>query len=389
MRVLDQQRSAVNNQLSKLGIKWKDFLLLSEKFLSMEAEKAEAPLRFASTENIFVVSGWIPKKNLGELDENINKITRKNVNIEVQQPQDDDNVPVKLSHQKRTKPYEFFMRLYALPKYAEIDPTIFLFITFPLFFGMILGDIGYGATAVVLLTYIGKKYKSMASLVRVMMPAAFASIFFGFVFGEVFGYEALPHLISRIHQTQEMLFISLIIGLLHVNIGLVLGFLNELSHGLKKAILAKGSWWILQAGVALLALSSLNIIPISTLPGWILIGLSVIMIYLGESFIGILEIPALLSNVLSYSRLMAVGLASVGLASVVNEFTTTFFAKGGIMIVVAIFVGLVGHALNIVLGLVGGFLHALRLHYVEFFTKFFKGGAIPFQPFGSKMTEVQ
>jgi len=112
------------------------------------------------------------------------------------------------------------------------------------------------------------------------------------------------------------------------------------------------------------------------------------MIYLGESMAGVVEIPGLASNILSYSRLMAVGLASVGLAIVVNGFVEDFIHQGGFMIIAAIIVGIVGHTINIALGLLGGFLHSIRLHYVEFFTKFFKGGAVPFTPFGQKFEEA-
>ncbi|MAG15740.1 hypothetical protein CMO88_01630 [Candidatus Woesearchaeota archaeon] len=383
----------VNRQLTSLGNKWHDFLLLSEKFLSIELEKAEAPLKFAASENIFVVTGWVPSKNVEKLTERVQNITKQNVEIEVKQPSHDEEVPVKLSNTKLTKPFEFLMNLYALPKYAEIDPTIFLFISFPLFFGIILGDIGYGATIVLLLLYFAKKFPSMKPLAKVIMPAAMASIFFGFLFGEVFGFEELfgyhlPHLISRLHQVQEMLYISVIIGLLHVNLGLLLGFINELEHGLKKAILAKASWWLLQISLVGIAISLSGLLPIPMYINVILAIVSLIMIYLGESVSGLVEIPGLFSNILSYSRLMAVGLASVGLAVVVNGFVEEFASKGGIMILAAVIIGILGHALNIALGLMGGFLQSLRLHYVEFFTKFFKGGAIPFHPFGKKITEV-
>jgi len=383
----------LQKQLYRLGGKWHDFLLLSEKFLSMELEKAEAPLRFASSENIFVVTGWVPLRNTEKMTERIQKITKGNAEIEVNYPSHDEEIPVKLSNKKLVKPFEFLMNLYALPKYAEIDPTLFLFITFPLFFGIILGDVGYGATVVLLLLYLSKKFPSAKPLARVIMPAAISSIFFGFVFGEIFGFEELfgyhiPHLISRVHQIQEMLIISIVIGLIHINLGLLAGFINELNHGLRKAILAKGSWWLLQLSIGVMAASSAGLLPVPMYAGGILAIISVIMIYLGEGASGLIELPGLFSNVPSYSRLMAVGLASVGLAVVVNSFVEEFASAGGFMIIAAIFVGILGHALNIALGVLGGFLQSLRLHYVEFFTKFFKGGAVHYHPFGKITKEV-
>ncbi len=379
-------------QLHRLSEKWRDFLLLSEKLLSIELEKAEAPLRFAESENIFVITGWVPSKNLQTVSERLQRITNGNICIETSKPSGDEEVPVKLSNRRQAQPFEFLMNLYALPRYDEIDPTLFLSITFPLFFGIILGDVGYGAVTALLLLYLSKKLPKAAPLAKVMIPAALSSIFFGFIFGEIFGFEELfgyqlPHLISRLHQINQMLIISIIIGAIHVNTGILLGFINELNHhGLKRAVLAKGSWWVMQSGAVLAALSSTGILPAPIYLAGIIIMAGIAMLLLGEPM-EIVEIPAIISNILSYSRLMAVGLASVGLAVVVNGFIEEFASAGGIMIIAAIIIGVAGHLLNIALGLLGGFLHSIRLHYVEFFTKFFKGGAIPFNAFGKRGAE--
>ncbi len=390
-RLVNSKRET-EKQIRRLSNKWHDFLLLSEKLLSAELEKAEAPLRFAASKNIFVITGWIPSKNAGRVTERLQKISQGNAQIEISTPAHHDDVPVRLSNSKQAKPFEFFMNLYALPRYNEIDPTILLSITFPIFFGIILGDVGYGAVTALLLLYLSKKFPNAAPLAKVMMPAALASIFFGFLFGEIFGFEelfgySLPHVISRLHQINQMLVVSVIIGWVHVNIGILLGFINELNnHGLKKAILAKGSWWVMQAGIALIALASLNLISLPAYSGGLLFAAGILMLIFGEPM-ELVEIPALVSNIMSYSRLMAVGLASVGLAFVVNGFIEEFLSAGGIVnLFAAILIGIFGHLLNIALGLLGGFLHSIRLHYVEFFTKFFKGGAIPFHTFGREGT---
>lgn len=391
---LEHSKEATKKQLSDIAKKWNDFLLLSEQFLSIELEKAEAPLKFASSQNVFLVSGWIPEKNSEKVREAVTKLTKGNCEVSITEPGHHDEVPVKLENSRLSKPFEFLMNLYSLPKYGEIDPTLFMFITFPLFFGIILGDVGYGATIALLALFIQKKIPSAATLTRIIMPAAISSIFFGLLFGEVFGFEEImgypiPHVISRLHQITEMLYLSVLVGLVHINLGLLLGFVNELEHGLKKAILAKGSWWVLQLGIAGLAGSATGVIGIPIYISGAVIAISIVMIYLGESMAGIIEIPALISNTLSYSRLMAVGLASVGLAVVVNGFIEQFMSAGGLMIIPAIIIGILGHGLNIALGILGGFLHSIRLHYVEFFTKFFKGGAIPFKAFGKTPEEAQ
>ncbi len=389
---LSKSSSDAKKQIRRLSEKWRDFLLLSEKLLSIELEKAEAPLRFAASESIFVVTGWVPSKSAGRVSDKLQKTTNGNIQIETSKPSPEDEVPVMLSNIKQAKPFEFFMNLYALPKYNEIDPTIFLSLTFPLFFGMILGDVGYGAVTALLLLYLSRKMPKAAPIAKVMMPAALSSIFFGFIFGEIFGFEELfgyqlPHLISRLHQIKQMLMISIILGAIHVNTGILLGFINERNnHGLKKAILAKGSWWVMQSGAVLAALSWTGAIHLPIYLAGLIITAGIAMLILGEPM-EIVEIPAIISNILSYSRLMAVGLASVGLAVVVNGFIEEFMSAGGMMIMAAILIGVTGHLLNIALGLLGGFLHSIRLHYVEFFTKFFKGGAIPFSAFGKRGAE--
>jgi V/A-type H+-transporting ATPase subunit I len=123
-------------------------------------------------------------------------------------------------------------------------------------------------------------------------------------------------------------------------------------------------------------------LALGMLLGAAILVLSIIMLYLGEGVRGMIELPALLSNILSYARLFAVGLASVQLALIINGFAEDFIAQGGVMIVAAIVILILGHGVNITLGILGSFLHSLRLHYVEFFGKFFEGGGPRYSPFG-------
>ncbi len=387
---LQRRIDASSKELAKLGTVWNDFLLLSDQLLAKELEKAQAPLRFGASRSAFVISGWVPSGEFGSLEANLGRATSERIFVESEMPHHGELVPVKLDNPKPAKPFEFFMDLYALPKYDEIDPTLFMFVTFPLFFGIILGDVGYGLVSFFLLLWLKEKMPGSAKLVNVIVPAAVSSIVFGFLFGEVFGFEQafgmeFPRLISRAHDINAMLFASVIIGLVHINLGFVLGFLNELHHkGLFKAFAAKLSWIILQAGVALVALAATGMVNISVYVGIAVAVASVILIYIGESMRGIIEIPGLFSNLLSYARLMAVGLSSVSLAVVINDMAKEVAHTGLIGMAASVLLLFIGHTMNLALGLLGGFLQSLRLHYVEFFTKFFEGGAISFKPFGSK-----
>ncbi|MBW2975961.1 V-type ATP synthase subunit I, partial [Candidatus Woesearchaeota archaeon] len=387
---LEAERSAVKSQIEKLGQENRSFLTGAEEFLSQELEKAEVPLKFAVTKDSFFVKGWVPAEDLHGITEKLGKATNNRVFVHSESPKKTDRVPVKLNNPRWVKPFEFFMDMYSFPRYGEIDPTFLIFLTFPIFFGFMLGDFGYGIVSFALFYYLKKKFPKGSGFFNVLLLASVTSIVFGILYGEFFGLEELfgvhlPILLSRTHEVFTLLYMAVGIGIVHINTGLVLGFINEVKHhGLAKAIYEKGSWIILQIGAALLALSWMGKINLGLIVGGMFLALSLVLLYMGEGAIAIIELPSILSNILSYARLMAIGLSSVSLAVVVNEMAGGFFQKGGFFILAGILILLIGHVINIVLGLFGSFLHSLRLHYVEFFSKFFSGGATKYRPFGSK-----
>ena len=387
---IESLKGNIEKQIMRVGNEFKGFLLAAEEILSQELEKAEAPLKFAATSSSFLIKGWIPSENLDYAITRLNKAAQNKIFIHNEDAKETDKVPVKLKNPAYAKPFEFFIDLYSIPTHKEFDPTFLMFLMFPIFFGFMLGDFGYGIVSFALFYFLKKKIPKGAALFNILLISSVSSIFFGLMYGEIFGLEEIghfqiPHLLSRTHEIFTLLYIAIGIGIFHVNLGLVLGFINELrAHGLSKAIYEKGSWFVLQFGVVLLALSSMGIIQLPSLVGYVFLLISIIMLFKGEGVRGIIELPSIFTNVLSYSRLMAIGLSSVSLAGVINEMSLGFFEKGGFSILAGILILLIGHLLNIVLGLFGSFLHSLRLHYVEFFGKFFHGGAEKYRPFGAK-----
>lgn len=387
---LENKKREIKKRIGNLSLEHGEFLFAAEQFLSEQLVKAEAPLMFAATATSFLIKGWVPSKILSATIERLNNATHNKAYIHFEPAKKTDNVPVKLKNPSYAKPFEFFMELYTMPNYKEIDPTFFVFLSFPLLFGFMLGDIGYGAVTLILFILLKKFLPKAKNLLNVLIFASLATMLFGFIFGEFFGYEKigefpLPHLLSRSHQISELLYAAVAVGFIHVNIGLSIGFINELrAHGIKHAFFAKISWFIFEAGFVMVFLPIFKLITLSYWWGIGVMIISAVMLFIGEGARGPIEIPGLLSNVLSYARLMAIGVSSVKLAEVVNEISGEMFRSGGALILAGLFILVIGHAVNIGLGLLGSFLHSLRLHYVEFFTKFFHGGAKRYNPFGAK-----
>jgi V/A-type H+-transporting ATPase subunit I len=406
---LESDKKKSDEDLAGLRQKYIDYILASDEYLSIETQKAEAPLRFATTKNAFIVEGWVPTKDLELVQGDMDAATNGHVVVAVDTPEaaDVDKVPIALSNPMPSRPLEVLVKAFSLPKYNEIDPTTFMTFLYPFLFGLMLGDIGYGLVVIALAVTLTKiiKSKGVRALAIVALYAGVSSIIFGFIFNEFFGVEVFGHkglltfvseypAIPRLDNVLTLLIVTLIIGVVMLTLGFVLGFVNEhRQHGLKHAVFTKVSWiCILWGGVLIIALI---LPPLTTGSGiqlsvGLIAGLAVavagfVMLIIGEGVIGIVELPGLLSNVLSYSRLLSIGISSAGIALAVNRLSDAlFFSKGGVFIILGVLLLIVGHAVNTALGILDSGLQALRLHYVEFFTKFYRGGGIKYEPFGFK-----
>ncbi|HXZ24088.1 MAG TPA: V-type ATPase 116kDa subunit family protein, partial [Methanomassiliicoccales archaeon] len=334
----------------------------------------------------------------------------------------EDTTPVKMSERKPLSMFNGFTELISTPKYSEVDPTAIIAITFPIFFGLMVGDVAYGVMFAVL-GFIGlRKVRSddWKTISTMLFFGGIWATFFGlFMFGEGFGMHFathgtditwssllgidFPHAInlggisiplgvfSKLDNVNTLLYISVWIGVFHLFLGFGLGLFNiSMRVGVKHAIMEKFGWVLILLGMALLlpvVVANVNNIlamdfgsmAVLAPLGILIVGLVISLI--GEGPLSILELPSLLSNILSYTRLTAIGTSKAGLALAFNQIALVMLAPmGGAGIVFGIVIFMVGHLTVFMLAIISAGIHGIRLHYVELFQKFYLGGGTKFNP---------
>ncbi|MFB6116601.1 MAG: V-type ATP synthase subunit I [Candidatus Nanosalina sp.] len=382
------------DEVDELSAKWRSSLESAEEFLTEKVEKAEAPLKFATTRKAFIAEGWIPTERLEEIEEVLCNATEGNIHIE---EEEGENPPVKHDNPGFVQPFESLTDLMSVPKYNEIDPSFVILLTFPALFGFMIGDAGYGVSSFLVFLAGYRLVPKARDIFKSLMWASFFTILFGLAFGDAFGYvifgkhsalahatgihlfKEIPILFHRAEHLSAVLPVAAAFGVFHVNLAYLLGFYNEYSnHGFVEAFLEKGSWVMLE-------ISALAFYLYGAVAGAPLAMISIALLYKGEGIEGIVEIPSLLSNILSYLRIFGVAVAAVALAKVVNGLAAPMFEAGttaGLIAGTAILI--LGHTFNTFIKILEGFLQGIRLHYVEMFGKFYEGGGKKYAPFGAE-----
>lgn len=426
---LQADLARIENDLELIRKQFADFIVASEEHLSIEVLKAETPLRVATSTNSFVIDGWIPTARVEELQTALNSLCCGLAFVETLPSDKEEEPPVKLKNAKPVRPFEFFISLVSTPKYDEVDPTLVLFITFPIFFGFMIGDLGFGLGLMALGGVMRLKLKGYPDLYRlgaiILAGGLMASIFGTFLFAEAFGvpfhppeesheehsWEVLVDIpihpaLDKMHDITEMLALSLLAGWVHLTLGFVFGFMNHIHHNRKHA-LAKVAWAILLfglfeelmtiAGDATATSRFLNdtvLLPLPnvitelagikvSLPGVALILVGVAALPLTEGLIALSEVIGLFTNLVSYTRLaaLAVGKGAMALAFNSMLFPLIFESGNVVMIVLGALALFVCQMFFVFfLGALSAGIQAIRLNYVEFFLKFFEGGGTDFSP---------
>jgi V/A-type H+-transporting ATPase subunit I len=386
-RELPGDVAAVDSALERIAAAFGPALDSAMQEAQAGLDRLRAARRCGETRFAFVISGWAPQERLERLRDHAEAALEGKVAVLAHRPAPPQwgEVPVILRNHRFVRPFEILLALVPLPRYGSTDPTPWMAIFFPLFFGLVLGDVVFGlagATVSLVARLRGWGGTLGRDVAWVALCCSSAAAVFGVLFGEALGelgaHAGLhPILLHRREAVMDLFALAVAVGAAHVVLGMVLGVASALraDHRRHAAARAAKLGLLLSAGTAGAAL--LGTVPRHlAAPAALAAAAFLAVAVAAEGPLAALDLVLGLGNVLSYARLMALGLASVMLAEVANLVGGVLQPRAaGLAIAVLL------HAVNFTLGLVSPTVAALRLHYVEFFEKFYDEGGAPFRPF--------
>ena len=428
---LSSKLNQINNQMTEISRMHYKFLKGAEEQLEIENRKLEIIDHLGVTEAAFALEGWVPKPKIENLKTAFKKHTEGTILSDLESK---ENPPTLLATPKKMKVYESFIRFYSLPSGKEFDPTMMFALIFPFFYGMMIGDVGYGIVILLVSKWVIRRVEGgkrnftimpkflrkfamtilrptqMVKLAKAIIPGCIFTIILGFCFNLYFGFHLNQYLFLFLNETfgfslppdgalldpistfglRKLLLISGYIGLGMVSFGLVLGILNAIREGQKKHAIGKIGWLAFGWGISLLGLGLIaheNIDPTGSITGAVYFALilgGLGLMFYGEGVRALMELPSIISHILSYTRIVGIMLASIILADVIDHIFLRTIDNPLPHVILGISIFFIGHIFNIVLGVFEPGIQGARLIYVEFFSKFYHGNGKPFKPFGRK-----
>ena len=384
-------------------------LIAENQRLSVLAKACEAKY-------VTLIEGWVPENNIEsaifDLKENIDYVF-----IDTRKPEPSEEPPTKLKNPAGLKPFQVVVNLFGAPRYREWDPTPIIAYSFALFFGLMIGDVVYAIGLMLLGRFLVPRFlgdsqsegiKQFQKLIYISSGVALAlGLLTGSYLGDFylfFGFENLA-LITAVQQALQspitFIVLAMMIGLIHVNIAHVIALIKGVKERNTGAILSKVGLFALQFGIPFILYTMLHVelplfAPIYGISPYVMVA-GIVLIVAGGirqsggigAILGLFDITGLLGDIMSYSRLAGVGLATFYLASAFNMLARLFSGLipipgiAGVVLgaIIAIVILLIGHMLNLILGFITGFVHSLRLCFVEFLIKFYEGGGVQYSPF--------
>lgn len=459
LKAIDKEEEKLKEDLDKIREKYREDILVAGEISQIEKNSQEAILNFGRSDRVYVLEGWIPVKKVDNVKSLIEKVSEGCCEVKTFEPESYDEVPVSLDNPKPIKPFEVIMDMFGMPQYTEIDPTPILAITFPLFFGLMFGDVGHGAVFAILGLALIKMKKGDESAWKFGMLLVYcgaAAMIFGFLYGSLFGNEeilpqsyeglGLPEIfatkfdliIAKIslhdlgfgntyvghgehaeevwvpwhsppNEVMAMIGITVFIGALHMGLGLIVGSINNIrAKGNKVLLPSIAKIWFFLGEVAIITVAFTFPLPLfNELPKIMpmeiiaIIGLGIpaaiillielthafhhfsvmgLFTTIGQGLFEIFEMFSMfLSNTISYSRLLILAVVHAMMMVAIYSIASMELLSG--MIIVSPLIIIFGNIL--VIGLEGlvVFIHTIRLHFYEWFTKFYQSGGIQYSPF--------
>ncbi len=413
---IKKEKKQIITHLRKYAEKELHELRTLKEEIQLERVRREISKNFAKTNTTYLINGWIIEKNEKILKAAVENTAKGCVIYSSQTPSaNPDNPPTYIETPKWAAAFKTFLDMFATPKYNEINPTIIMGIFFVLFFGVMLGDAGYGLVILLLSLYGYKKFSKYSELIKnwsfMGILLGLTTTVVGFLTNSFFG-DLIPrffysspdiplyslqlgglHLpIEPLRDPLTILVIALLFGLIHLNIGILLAIYQCLKNKEYNTLITNHfSWVLLQIGGGLLIGDMLlHLLSLGTMEFYFSMALVVIGLILRLKHagpLGFFDITGFIGDWLSYARLLALGLATAGMALAFNIVAKLFadmipIEIVGLIIMVILLV--LTHAINLGLQTLGAGVHSLRLQYVEFFNRFYEGGGHEFKPFSIK-----
>ena len=349
--------------------------------------RVDARARTYTPQHLFILEGWLPAPRLPDLVAQLERVPGPEIVVSTIGAENwgTDATPVALHNPPLFRPFEVITRMLPLPRYGTIDPTPLVAIFFPALFGLMLGDIGYGfiiAAGAWLMRVRSAPTSVWRPISTVALACASSAVVFGVIFGELFGSAGrlvgLRPYFDREQAAIPFLEFSIALGGVHLLLGVVLAGIGAWRQGRRREAVGRSVTFGMLVLTVLLLLAALEILPHRLFtPLAIAILVAFIALVALEGIMAVVELLSTFGHILSYARIMAIGVASLTLAVVAN---TMVGAMGSVL--VGLVFAFLFHVVNFTLGLFSPAIHALRLHYVEFFGQFFSPGGTVYRPLG-------
>jgi len=396
-------------ELAKDKIKLQILFDHRQNLLGREMTKSVVP----ATDNVLFIEGWAKEKDYKKLEKIVGKFGASSVSkIDIAEGEEP---PVEIDNGKATQPFEVITRLYGMPNPADADPTVFLAPFFALFFGICLTDAAYGIVMILFFAWLLRKIKGDKRFMWMMIACSITTVVAGALTGGWCG-DAIQKFVPGLNGFRESLMwfdpmekpmhfftISLALGYLQIIFGIGVGFWNKFRRGdLAGAMFDHGTWFVWLNCLALFSLSKAGVLP-EGLGSVFAIAAAVpaigIILFsereggwggrIGMGIYNVFSTVFYVGDILSYIRLMALGMVTGGFGMAINQIVVQVKEVEyiGWLLAAVIFVG--GHVFNIANSALGSFVHSMRLQFVEFFTKFIIGGGKEFEPLREKYQHVE